>query len=326
VTSPDGRYAAYIRDFNLWVRDLTADEDRPAADDGRRRGLRLRHEQRRLDPQPRAAAGVVARLAADQATFQQDARGIGSMYLVTTNVGTPQLQQWRYPLPQDTSRSASTVSSSTWSLRASCAADAAGPAALDDLRPHRHRHRCSTWSGIPTGRTSRSCRRRVTARRYRSASRTRRPARCARYSRRRRPRSSSPAGWPSAARTGACCRRERGAVVVAARQLGAPLPVRPAHRRAEAAGHDGRLERGRGDARRRSRPPCTSRASAARRAATRTSSTCTASNLDGRGLTLLTPEDANHAITLSPDRRHFVDTYSTTTTPPVTVLRRMDGR
>jgi len=47
--------------------------------------------------------------------------------------------------------------------------------------------------------------------------------------------------------------------------------------------------------------------------------------LDGRGLTLLTPEDANHAIRVSPDGQYLVDTYSTPTTPPVSVLRRLTG-
>jgi dipeptidyl-peptidase-4 len=47
---------------------------------------------------------------------------------------------------------------------------------------------------------------------------------------------------------------------------------------------------------------------------------------DGKGLRLLTPEDANHVVTLSPDGRYFVDTYSTPDTPPVTVLRDMNGR
>ena len=48
--------------------------------------------------------------------------------------------------------------------------------------------------------------------------------------------------------------------------------------------------------------------------------------LDGGEVALLTPEDGNHAVTLSDDGRHFVDSYSTTTTPPVTVLRDADGR
>jgi Tol biopolymer transport system component len=35
------------------------------------------------------------------ATFQQDQRGVGDMYLVDTTVGHPALQAWKYPLPGD---------------------------------------------------------------------------------------------------------------------------------------------------------------------------------------------------------------------------------
>ena len=47
---------------------------------------------------------------------------------------------------------------------------------------------------------------------------------------------------------------------------------------------------------------------------------------DGRGNTLLTPENANHAISMSPDGRYFVDSYSSPSVPPVTVLRDNGGR
>lgn len=65
---------------------------------------------------------------------------------------------------------------------------------------------------------------------------------------------------------------------------------------------------------------------------------------DGRGLRLLTPEDADHeleqplpaalarilgassAISVSPDGRYFIDTWSTVDRPPVSVLRSTDGR
>ena len=47
---------------------------------------------------------------------------------------------------------------------------------------------------------------------------------------------------------------------------------------------------------------------------------------DGRGLTLLTPENANHTVSMSPEGKHFVDSYSTPNTPPVTVVRDMNGR
>lgn len=47
---------------------------------------------------------------------------------------------------------------------------------------------------------------------------------------------------------------------------------------------------------------------------------------DGKGLVLLTPEVANHIVSVSPDGRYFVDTYSTPDTPPVTVLRDKSGK
>lgn len=45
-------------------------------------------------------------------------------------------------------------------------------------------------------------------------------------------------------------------------------------------------------------------------------------SLDGGEPVLLTPEAADHSITLSPDGTYFVDAYSTSSVPPVTVLRR----
>lgn len=47
---------------------------------------------------------------------------------------------------------------------------------------------------------------------------------------------------------------------------------------------------------------------------------------DGSGLTLLTPENANHRVSFSPTGRWFVDSYSTIESPTVTVLRGRDGQ
>lgn len=50
-------------------------------------------------------------------------------------------------------------------------------------------------------------------------------------------------------------------------------------------------------------------------------------NYDGSGLTLLTPEDANHEIEFSPNGKYFVDTYSRIEKPSVSLLRAApDGR
>jgi dipeptidyl-peptidase 4 len=48
-------------------------------------------------------------------------------------------------------------------------------------------------------------------------------------------------------------------------------------------------------------------------------------NLDGSGLQLLTPEDSNHTVSFSPDKKYFVDVYSRPNVAPVSVLRRADG-
>jgi dipeptidyl aminopeptidase/acylaminoacyl peptidase len=49
-------------------------------------------------------------------------------------------------------------------------------------------------------------------------------------------------------------------------------------------------------------------------------------HFDGTGQKLLTPEDADHNIKLSPDGRYFVDSYSTPTQPHTTVVRSADGK
>ena len=47
--------------------------------------------------------------------------------------------------------------------------------------------------------------------------------------------------------------------------------------------------------------------------------------LDGRGLQLLTPEDADHNVAIDPSGMAFLDTYSTVEEPPVSVLRNRNG-
>jgi dipeptidyl aminopeptidase/acylaminoacyl peptidase len=49
--------------------------------------------------------------------------------------------------------------------------------------------------------------------------------------------------------------------------------------------------------------------------------------LEGKGLKLLTPEEADHTVAVSPDGAYLVDTYSRIDSAPVTVVRRAsDGR
>lgn len=48
-------------------------------------------------------------------------------------------------------------------------------------------------------------------------------------------------------------------------------------------------------------------------------------NLDGSGLQLLTPEDADHNVQVDPSGTAFIDTYSTVKEPPVSVIRDWNG-
>src|SRR5690606_23918099 len=49
-------------------------------------------------------------------------------------------------------------------------------------------------------------------------------------------------------------------------------------------------------------------------------------SMDGGELRLLTPENANHAVTLSEDGKYFVDVYSTIADAPVALVRDADGK
>ena len=49
-------------------------------------------------------------------------------------------------------------------------------------------------------------------------------------------------------------------------------------------------------------------------------------NFDGTGMQLLTPERADHVITPSPDNRFFIDTFSTPIAPQITVVRDATGK
>jgi dipeptidyl-peptidase-4 len=49
-------------------------------------------------------------------------------------------------------------------------------------------------------------------------------------------------------------------------------------------------------------------------------------HLDGTGMELLTPENADHSISVAPSGKYFFDIYSFVDAPPITVLRSMDGK
>jgi len=99
VKSPDGTKEAFIREHNLWLRDLSNGNETQLTFDGIKDfGYATNNAgwTRRDSP--------VLLWSPDSkkiATFQHDGRGVGEMYLVTTNVGHPKLDAWKYPLPED---------------------------------------------------------------------------------------------------------------------------------------------------------------------------------------------------------------------------------
>jgi dipeptidyl aminopeptidase/acylaminoacyl peptidase len=98
--SPDGKRAVFIRDFNLWLRDLaTGAETRLTTDGVEDFGYATDNAGWTKSDRPVVLWSPDSRKLA---TFQHDGRGVGEMYLVSTNVGHPRLDRWKYPLPEDT--------------------------------------------------------------------------------------------------------------------------------------------------------------------------------------------------------------------------------
>ncbi|WP_375436144.1 DPP IV N-terminal domain-containing protein [uncultured Hymenobacter sp.] len=99
IVSPDGRLAAYIHDYNLWVRDTKTNQQTPLTTDGAQNfGYATDNAGWTTSDRPVLLWSPDSRKIA---TFKQDQRKVSDMYLVTTNVGKPTLKSWKYPLPGD---------------------------------------------------------------------------------------------------------------------------------------------------------------------------------------------------------------------------------
>jgi len=99
VVSPDGKRAAFVRDHNLWLRDLATGAETPLTTDGAPDfGYATDNAGWTKSDRPVLLWSPDSRRIA---TFQHDGRAVGEMYLVETRLGHPRLQQWKYPLPGD---------------------------------------------------------------------------------------------------------------------------------------------------------------------------------------------------------------------------------
>ena len=97
--SPNGKLAAYIANYNLWVRELDTDKKTQLTFNGKKDYGYATNNAGWIK-----SDGAVLKWSPNSnkiATFQQDARGVGMMYLTSTNVGHPRLEAWKHPLPGD---------------------------------------------------------------------------------------------------------------------------------------------------------------------------------------------------------------------------------
>ncbi|MCW2003061.1 dipeptidyl aminopeptidase/acylaminoacyl peptidase [Xanthomonas arboricola] len=99
VLSPDKTREAFIRNWNLWVRELATGKETQLTRDGVENfGYATDNAGWQHSDNAIVAWSPDSRKIA---TFQQDQRKTGDMYLVSTKLGHPQLQSWKYPLAGD---------------------------------------------------------------------------------------------------------------------------------------------------------------------------------------------------------------------------------
>jgi dipeptidyl-peptidase-4 len=97
--SPDGKLAAFIKDYNLWVREVATNKETQLTTDGVKDfGYATDNAGWTSSERPILLWSPDSKKIA---TNQQDQRGVGEMYLVSTTAGHPELRTFKYPLPGD---------------------------------------------------------------------------------------------------------------------------------------------------------------------------------------------------------------------------------
>ncbi len=97
--SPDGRKAAFIRDNNLWIRDIANGRETQLTTDGVQDfGYATDNAGWIHSDKPILVWSPDSKKIA---TFQQDQRKVGRMDLVSTADGHPRLESWHYPFAGD---------------------------------------------------------------------------------------------------------------------------------------------------------------------------------------------------------------------------------
>ncbi|HPH47064.1 MAG TPA: DPP IV N-terminal domain-containing protein [Chryseolinea sp.] len=99
VPSPDGKYIAFIRNWNLWIKEPATGKERALTTDGVKDfGYATDNAGWKHSDKPILSWSPDSKKIA---TFQQDQRHVSNMYLVNTQAGAPELQEWKYPISGD---------------------------------------------------------------------------------------------------------------------------------------------------------------------------------------------------------------------------------
>ena len=99
VLSPDRKHEVFVRDWNLWLRDTGTGEETQLTRDGVENYGYATQNAGWIHTN-----GAIVKWSPDSskvATYRQDQRQVGDMYTLHTQVGHPKLEQWKYPLPGD---------------------------------------------------------------------------------------------------------------------------------------------------------------------------------------------------------------------------------
>ncbi len=326
VKSPDGKREAFIRDWNLWLRDVANGKETQLTTDG---ATDYGYATDNAGWKHTDNAILVWSPGSDKiATFRQDQRKTSTMTLVATNVGAPKVEQWKYPFVGDENvtmieRVVIDLSGKAPKVvglkmppdqhRSTCADDIACSEGWEDVQWAKDGR---TLAFVSTDRGHKSATLRVAdaatgvvrdvyeetvATQYQSA-----PALDSvmwRYL----PESnefiwfSQKSDWGHLYLHDLATGKLKRQITRGDWNASNILRLDPASRTVWFTGV------GREDG----RDPYFSHLYKA--------------GLDGGDVQLLTPEDADHKVQVSEDGRFFVDTYSTTGTAPVTVLRNLDS-
>ncbi len=325
VVSPDGRLAAFIREFDLWVRDLeTGEETRLTTDGAEDFGYATNNAGWTRSEMPVLTWSPDSRRIA---TFQHDGRGVSHMYLVRTKVGEPELEAWRYPLPGDSVifrvervvidvagpgaprvtrlRMPPDAHRSMVTDHIACGTDVcdllwdpdgSALAFVSSSRDHKH-----AWVRVADAETG------EVRTLFEETSETQIGDASAVENWRLLPESdeliwwSERDGWIHLYLYDLATGRLKNRITTGDGNVERILRVDEEARQVWFLGQGFEPDR----------DPYFEHLYRV--------------GLDGEGMTLLTPEDANHSVSLAPDGSAFIDTYSTPDTPPVTVLRGANG-